>query len=310
MPATHADPYRLLSLKTTATTEQIREAYKSKVLKCHPDKPGGSAAKFKQVQQAYERLKDPDTRRVIDHEIIQRRDSLRGFSRPQPLEAVSTPVSYSLADGSTYAFEGSPGAHKGRHKPGDVVRDASGSEGVIIGTASNGVYWVKTGTSVATLLYSHNFGGDKDICTVFRDSCAMNQARRSAMEFDRKKRREVLERQRLEQVARKAKCMGSLEVKLRTELVHAENDAFEQLRETINAARARLPKPAVVKLLFHAVPPEPLLKDASPNITITDERRAELSKRLEEVRRQRRELELRHSLRKAEAAAVLEAASS
>ena len=38
------------------TAEEVRRAYKKAALQAHPDKPGGSTERFKQVARAYENL--------------------------------------------------------------------------------------------------------------------------------------------------------------------------------------------------------------------------------------------------------------
>lgn len=48
--------YELLGVTTKATPDEIKAAYRKKAHQYHPDKPGGDAEKFKQVQKAYENL--------------------------------------------------------------------------------------------------------------------------------------------------------------------------------------------------------------------------------------------------------------
>lgn len=60
--------YRLLFLNRSATTEQIKAAYKKMVVKCHPDKnkhPNAAEA-FTLVQLAHETLSDSTKRHVYD----------------------------------------------------------------------------------------------------------------------------------------------------------------------------------------------------------------------------------------------------
>ena len=63
------DYYKTLGVSRDATDKEIKDAYRKKALKYHPDRnPGKKAAeeKFKQISQAYEILRDPDKRRTYD----------------------------------------------------------------------------------------------------------------------------------------------------------------------------------------------------------------------------------------------------
>lgn len=57
--------YEELGLAKDATPEEIKKAYRSLARTHHPDK-GGNADKFKQVQEAYEILSDPQKRQNYD----------------------------------------------------------------------------------------------------------------------------------------------------------------------------------------------------------------------------------------------------
>jgi len=63
------DYYKTLGLKRNATSDEIQKAYRSLARKHHPDmNPGDEKAKqrFKDVQQAYEILSDPEKRKLFD----------------------------------------------------------------------------------------------------------------------------------------------------------------------------------------------------------------------------------------------------
>jgi hypothetical protein len=48
--------YSVLGLKRSASDEDIKQAFRTKVLEVHPDKPGGSNEEFIKVREAYECL--------------------------------------------------------------------------------------------------------------------------------------------------------------------------------------------------------------------------------------------------------------
>jgi len=61
-----SDYYDILGIKKTATKEEIKKAYRSLAHKYHPDRPGGSAERFKEVSQAYQILSDEEKRQQYD----------------------------------------------------------------------------------------------------------------------------------------------------------------------------------------------------------------------------------------------------
>lgn len=59
------DLYKILGIKNTASLEQIKKAYRKKVKKHHPD-IGGDPDLFKQIQEAYDILSNPEKRKTYD----------------------------------------------------------------------------------------------------------------------------------------------------------------------------------------------------------------------------------------------------
>ncbi len=60
------DYYELLGISKDASADEIKKAFRKLAVKHHPDKEGGDEAKFKEISEAYEVLKDQTKRQRYD----------------------------------------------------------------------------------------------------------------------------------------------------------------------------------------------------------------------------------------------------
>jgi DnaJ-class molecular chaperone len=100
--------YEVLGVSKDASPDEIKKAYKKMAMKHHPDR-GGNAEKFKEVNNAYEILSNPDKRRNFDQ-----------FGDPNgPQGPPGFPGNYSDAfDIFSQMFRGA-GGHQGPVRRGD-----------------------------------------------------------------------------------------------------------------------------------------------------------------------------------------------
>lgn len=77
------DHYAVLGVSVSASTEELRDAYRRLVRATHPDVAGaGSAHQFQQVQEAWDVLRDPEQRRNYDAKMRRARRDHRIGTRP------------------------------------------------------------------------------------------------------------------------------------------------------------------------------------------------------------------------------------
>jgi molecular chaperone DnaJ len=60
------DYYEILGVSKDASADELKKAFRKSAVKYHPDKEGGDEAKFKEVNEAYEVLKDSQKRQRYD----------------------------------------------------------------------------------------------------------------------------------------------------------------------------------------------------------------------------------------------------
>ncbi len=73
------DYYAVLGVPKNASQDQIKKQYRKLSLEYHPDRPGGNANKFKDINEAYETLSDANKRSQYDSPQIDLMDILGGM---------------------------------------------------------------------------------------------------------------------------------------------------------------------------------------------------------------------------------------
>lgn len=82
------DYYQILGVSPKATAAEIQKEYRALALQHHPDN-GGDAGKFKEINRAYETLKNPEKRAAYDEGRSRRAGS--GAGKPGGARTVSRP---------------------------------------------------------------------------------------------------------------------------------------------------------------------------------------------------------------------------
>lgn len=74
------DYYSTLGLNKTASADEIKKAYRSMAMKYHPDR-GGDERKFKEIEEAYRTLSDPQKKQMVDMGINPNQQAQGGFQQ-------------------------------------------------------------------------------------------------------------------------------------------------------------------------------------------------------------------------------------
>ncbi|HYC80031.1 MAG TPA: molecular chaperone DnaJ [Candidatus Binatia bacterium] len=99
------DFYQTLGVSKTATPEEIKKAYRRLAHEHHPDKGQGDPEKFKQINEAYQVLSDPDKRARYD----QFGSAYQQTGRQGGGFGGFDPSNFDFGDFGQYGFGGQPG---------------------------------------------------------------------------------------------------------------------------------------------------------------------------------------------------------
>ncbi|MDD4996177.1 MAG: molecular chaperone DnaJ [Patescibacteria group bacterium] len=61
-----SDYYEILGINKNASIQEIKQAFRNLAQKYHPDKKGGNAEKFREINEAYQTLSDAEKRKMYD----------------------------------------------------------------------------------------------------------------------------------------------------------------------------------------------------------------------------------------------------
>lgn len=123
------DYYEVLGVSKSASADEIKKAFRKAAVQHHPDKEGGDEAKFKEINEAYEVLKDAQKRQRYDqfgHAGVGGASGGGGYGGGNPFEGFGGQnVHFDFGDGGfgdifNQFFGGNAGARRGPVRGRDV----------------------------------------------------------------------------------------------------------------------------------------------------------------------------------------------
>lgn len=104
------DYYGVLQCERTASNEELKKSYQSLVLSTHPDKVNSNNDRFLLVQEAWNVLRDPESRKVYDAQLTNSEHSntdclLYDVINLSDMDICDGVYTYLCRCGSNYVFE-------------------------------------------------------------------------------------------------------------------------------------------------------------------------------------------------------------
>ena len=121
-----ADYYTILGVERAASDDDIKKAYRRLAMQYHPDKNNGSKdaeERFKDINEAYEVLRDPQKRSTFDRygeEGLKRGAGAGGFHHVDLSEALNIFMRDFAGFGDVFGSAGGAGGERGPRAGGDV----------------------------------------------------------------------------------------------------------------------------------------------------------------------------------------------
>lgn len=119
------DYYRILGVEKNASTEDIKKAFRKLAHQFHPDKPTGDAEKFKEANEAYQVLGDPEKRRAYDQFGSAAFDRSASGGQGFGFSGFQSAGFDDLGDlfGNMFGFGNGRGKHRGQRRGSDIQVD-------------------------------------------------------------------------------------------------------------------------------------------------------------------------------------------